>query len=75
MTDDQIRQKAKEHNPDAAPEIDATESYGSIDPANFEEAIRQDVRTLQQAKVLAGVDIRGFALDTMTGVVTEVKDQ
>ena len=74
MTDDEVRQIAKATTPDAAAEIDAVESYGTIDAADFEKTILEDVRTLKQAKVLAGVEVKGFALDTFTGSVTELSE-
>lgn len=74
LTDEGIRQDAKARTPDAAAEIDAIESYGCFDAADFEKTILDDVRTLRQAKVLAGMDIRGLALDTYTGIVTELKE-
>ena len=73
LTDDQIRSEAKARTPDAAGEIDATESYGCIDVADFEKAIKVDVEVLRGSKVLAGVEIRGLALDTETGLVRELK--
>ena len=74
LTEEEIRQDAKARTPDAAAEIDAVESYGTIDAADFEKTILEDVRTLKKAKVLAGVDVRGFALDTFTGVLTELSE-
>lgn len=73
LTDEGIRQEAKSRTPDATKEINATKSYGCFDESDFEKAIRDDVTTLRQSKVLAGVDIRGLAMDTVTGVVTELK--
>lgn len=73
LTDDGIRKDAKARTPDAADEVDATESYGCIDAADFEETIKVDVEALRSSKVLAGVEIRGLALDTETGLVRELK--
>ena len=73
LTDDGVRKDAKARTPDAAEEVDATESYGCYAAANFDETIRIDVEKLRSAKVLAGVDIRGLALDTETGLVRELK--
>lgn len=39
----------------------------------FEESVREDVRTLRSAEVLAGVNIYGFKLDTFTGKVEPVE--
>ena len=73
LTEDGIRQEAKSRTPDAAAEVDAVESYGCFTAAEFEETIKEDVLKLRSAKVLGGVDVRGMALDTVTGVVREVE--
>ena len=73
LTEEGVRQEAKARTPDAAPEIDAVEHYGCFDAADFEKTIKEDVLTLRRAKVLAGIDVRGLALDTMTGIVTELE--
>ncbi len=72
LTDDGIRKDAKTRTPDAADIVDSTESYGCFDAEDFEKTIKIDVETLRSSKVLAGVDIRGFALDTFTGLVKEL---
>ena len=69
LTDEQISNEAKARTPDAADDIDATKTFGAFDPGDFEKTILIDVETLKKSKVLAGMDIRGFALDTETGVV------
>ena len=74
LTEEEVRQGAKGRTPDAAAEIDAVESYGMIDKADFEKAILEDVKTLKQAKVLAGVEVKGFALDTFKGLITELSE-
>ena len=74
LTEEGLRQGAKARTPDAAADIDSIESYGTFDPADFEKTILEDVRTLKQAKVLAGIDVKGFALDTFTGVITELSE-
>ena len=63
LTDDGVRKDAKARTPDAVGTIDATESYGCFDAADFEKTIKIDVETLRSSEVLAGVDVRGFALD------------
>ena len=73
LTDDEIRKDAKARTPDAAEEIDATETFGCFAAADFEETIKIDVEKLRSSKVLAGVDIRGLALDTDTGLVRELE--
>lgn len=74
LTEEEVRQDAKARTPDAAAAIDAVESYGMINAADFEKTILEDVRTLKQAKVLAGVDVKGFALDTFTGLLAELSE-
>ena len=74
LTEEEIRQGAKLRTPDAAADIDATEPYGLFKAADFEKVILEDVRTLRQAKVLAGIEVKGFALDTFTGLLTEVSE-
>ena len=56
-----------------AEEIDAVETYGCFAAADFEKTIKIDVEALKRSKVLAGVDIRGLALDTETGLVRELE--
>ena len=73
LTEDGIRKDAKARTPDAAETVDATESYGCFDAADFEKIIKIDVETLRGSKVLAGMDIRGLALDTETGLVRELE--
>lgn len=73
LTEDGIRQDAKARTPDAADEIDTTESYGCFTEADFEKTIKMDVETLRNSKVLAGMDIRGLALDTETGLVRDLE--
>ena len=73
LTDDGIRKDAKTRTPEAVEEIDAIKSYGCFDAADFEKTIRVDVETLRSSKVLGGVEIRGMALDTETGLVRELQ--
>ena len=73
LTESGIRADAKARTPDASSDIDATEWYGAIDPADFDGAIKEDVETLRNSKVLAGMDIRGLALDTESGVVRDLE--
>lgn len=73
LTDDEVRKDAKARTPDAAEEVDATETFGCFAAADFEETIKIDVEKLRSSKVLAGVDIRGLALDTETGLVRELE--
>lgn len=73
LNDEGIRKDAKTRTPDAAGEVDATESYGCFEAADFEETIRIDVKALRSAEVLKGVQVRGLALDTETGLVRELE--
>ena len=72
MTDEIIRKEAKERTPDAAAEIDAVETFGSFKTEDFEETIKEDVKTLRAAKVLKGIDIRGLAFNLDDGIVKEL---
>ncbi|KAL9067462.1 MAG: hypothetical protein Q9161_006894 [Pseudevernia consocians] len=73
LTDDGIREDARTRTPDAAEEIDATESYGCYTAADFEKTLMIDVDALRHSKLLAGIEIRGLALDTETGLVRELE--
>ena len=70
LTEDHIRQDVKNRTPDAALDI---EPYGFWTPAEFEANIKIDVEILRNAKVLAGMDIRGLALDTESGLVRDLE--
>ncbi|KAM0805163.1 hypothetical protein BDR22DRAFT_959693 [Usnea florida] len=63
---------AKMGTPEALEEIDATEVYGCFSAADFEKTVRIDIETLRSSKVLAGLEIRGLALETETGFVREL---
>ena len=71
LKDSEVRAEAKQRTPDAASDIDAME-IGCLPADAFEQAIVDDVRKLRAEKVLKGVEIRGMALDTFTGVVREI---
>lgn len=71
LTDPEIRAEAKQRTPDAAKDIDAM-SFGCLPADAFEASIAEDVRKLRAEKVLRGVEVRGMALDTFTGLVREV---
>ena len=73
LTEDGIRKDAKERTPDAGDDVDAIESYGTFTAADFEKTIKIDVETLRDAKVLAGMDIRGLAFDTDSGIVRDLE--
>lgn len=47
--------------------------FGTYAASAFVEALREDVRLLREAKVLAGIEVRGLVLDTKTGVVSELE--
>lgn len=72
LTEDSIRNDVKTRTPDASDEIDA-EPYGTFTAAEFEKGIKDDVVKLRKAKVLAGLEIRGMALETETGIVRELE--
>lgn len=72
MTEDGIRNDVKTRTPDAVGEIPET-PFGCLKTEDFEKAIRVDVEKLRKSKVLAGMEIRGLALETETGVVRELE--
>lgn len=41
--------------------------------AEFDEAIREDVKALKNAPILAGMNVYGFKLDTFTGKIEPVQ--
>ena len=73
ITDEEIRQDAKKRTPNAVGVNDNT-VYGCAPASDFEKSIWEDVEILRSTEVLAGVDIRGFAMDTETGFVSELTD-
>jgi len=72
LTDDEITQDAEKRTPDAAAEIKKM-NFGCYPASEFEETIKEDVMTLRNAKILAGVNVYGFALETETGKVRDLK--
>lgn len=72
LTEDGIRKDIKTRTPDAVVEIDA-DPYGTFTTAELEKTIKDDVEKLRKAKVLAGMEIRGLALETETGIVRELE--
>ena len=71
LTDEGVRDEAKQRTPDAASDIDAM-TFGFLPPEAFDSALAEDVRLLRKEKVLQGVEVRGMVLDTFTGAVREV---
>ena len=67
-----LRAESKARTPDAAADIDAME-FGCLPSEAFESSIIDDVKKLRAEKALKGVEIRGMALDTFTGVVREIE--
>lgn len=47
--------------------------YKLFSADEFEESIREDVRTLKSARSLAGLNIFGFKLDTFSGKIEPVE--
>lgn len=72
LTEDGIREDVKKRTPDAVGDIPDT-PYGCLAAADFEKAIQIDVEALRKSKILAGMEIRGLALDTETGLVRELQ--
>lgn len=66
LTDDGIREDiAKRHpnHPEAAEGID----FGCFRAEDLEKTILEDVNALKAEKLLEGVDVIGYVLDTETG--------
>lgn len=72
VTEDKIREDVKTRTPDAVGEI-SDRPYGCFAAADYEKTIKIDVEALRNSKILAGMDIRGMALDTETGLVRELE--
>ena len=72
ITDEDIRQDAMKRTPNARG-VNEHVAYGCIPASEFEKTIQEDVEILRSADVLAGVDVRGFAMETETGFVAELK--
>ena len=47
--------------------------FGCFRADDLEETIKKDVHTLRAEPLLEGIDILGFALDTVTGVLRVVE--
>ena len=71
LTDEGITKEALESTPDAKVEIEKID-FGCFKEEDYEETIKADVRTLRDQKVLSGMEILGFTLDTFTGTVEQV---
>ena len=71
VTDEQVRREAIERTPAAAAEVEG-QRYGCFPAEELEKTVKDDVTKLRDAKVLEGVDIRGFILETETGIVREL---
>ena len=72
LTENGIREDVRKRTPDAVDEILDT-PFGFLAAADFEKAIRVDIEALRKSKILAGMKIRGMALDTETGLVSELQ--
>lgn len=66
LTDAQIKQDVARRTPEGVEEAGVIE-FGCFGADEFEETIRKDVETLKAEKLLAGMDILGFAFITETG--------
>ena len=73
LTEDGIRKDIEARTPDATEAIERTEPFGFWTTAEFEQSIKVDVERLRGAKVLAGMDIRGLAFDTESGLVRDLE--
>ena len=73
LTDHQIMTEAQKRTPSEADRAAKIE-FGCFKAEDFEETIRKDVRKLKADKLLAGMDIMGFAFITETGELHRVED-
>ncbi|KAF1988680.1 carbonic anhydrase [Aulographum hederae CBS 113979] len=71
LTDEEATKEALERTPAAKDEIENT-NWGCYSADDYIETIKKDVLSLRANKVLEGVSITGWGLDTFTGEVTEV---
>ncbi|KAK4551617.1 hypothetical protein LTR86_011041 [Recurvomyces mirabilis] len=71
LTDEGIAQEALEKTPNAKDEIDKIH-FGCFKEKEYEDILKADVRTLMDQKILSGMEILGFALDTFTGEVEHI---
>ena len=72
LKDEEIRSDVRKRTPGAEEELDAIKDFGLFAKEDLEKSIRDDVEQLKQTKVLGGMEIRGFWMDTESGIVTEV---
>ncbi|KAL1878689.1 hypothetical protein Daus18300_001964 [Diaporthe australafricana] len=72
VTHEEIVETVAKANPEAKRAADEVD-YRLFKTDEFEESIKEDIRILRSAKVLAGVNIFGFKLDTFTGKIEPVE--
>lgn len=73
VTAHEIVQKVGESGA-AAKAAAAKMDWGLFSFDEFEQSIKDDVRTLKQAPALKGMNVYGFKLDTFTGEVEPVME-
>ena len=71
LTDEEIKSDVKKRVPEEAEQVEGIE-FGCFTAEDFEKTILEDVETLRTDKLLRGVEVRGFALSTETGVLKEL---
>ena len=71
LTDEEIKSDVKKRVPEEAERVEGIE-FGCFAAEDFEKTILEDVETLRTDKLLRGVEVRGFALSTETGVLKEL---
>lgn len=72
LTNEQIKTDIARRTPSAAAEVKDMD-FQIFAAADFEEVIRQDVKTLQREKLLEGMTVLGFAFITETGELHRVE--
>lgn len=70
-TDEEIIKNMSERVPEAKEDLKKID-FGCFTEAEFEETIKKDVKKLRAEKLLSGMDILGFKLDTFTGKIEQV---
>ena len=71
LTNDGIKEDVKRRNHEHAERADSI-NFGCFSADDFEKTILEDVDYLKAEPLLEGVEIRGFAFITETGVLKEL---
>lgn len=69
ITDDQIREDLRKNGAD---DDAVKEGFGCFTTEDLEQTILEDVETLKKHEWLRGAEIKGYLLETETGVLREL---